>query len=116
MLNIPYTHSRILTNAIALNKILAKRIWRDHGLQAHIPLGALDISRVDIRLDMNGNPQLMEINPLPGLTPGYSDICIQAAVDGIRYEDFILEILYLAAGRWELLEPSRKGTKTSIVK
>lgn len=85
-------------------------------LQAHIVLGALDISRVDIRLDMNGNPQLMEINPLPGLTPGYSDICIQAAVDGIRYEDFILEILYLAAGRWELLEPSRKGTKTSIVK
>jgi len=74
------------------------------GLQAHLAIGALDISRVDIRLDAEGNPQLMEINPLPGLTPGYSDICIQAAAEGILYEDLILEILYLAAGRWGLLE------------
>ena len=73
------------------------------GLQAHITIGALDVSRVDIRLDENGNPQLMEINPIPGLTPGYSDICIQAAAEGIKHEDLILEILYLAAGRWGLL-------------
>ena len=32
MTGIPYTHSRILTNAIALDKTLTKRIWRDHGL------------------------------------------------------------------------------------
>ena len=32
MLNIPYTHSRILTHAIALDKTITKRIWRDHGL------------------------------------------------------------------------------------
>ena len=74
------------------------------GLQAHIALGALDISRTDIRLDADGNPKLMEINPLPGLTPAYSDLCIQAAAEGIPYEDLILEILYLAAGRWGLLE------------
>ena len=74
------------------------------GLQAHIALGTFDVSRVDIRLDANGNPQLMEINPLPGLTPGYSDLCIQAAAEGILYEDLILEILYLAAGRWGLLK------------
>ena len=73
------------------------------GLQAHIALGALDISRVDIRLDADDNPQLMEINPLPGLTPGYSDLCIQAAAESIEYEELILEILYLAAGRWDLL-------------
>lgn len=73
------------------------------GLQAHIALGVLDVSRVDIRLDREGRPQLMEINPLPGLTPGYSDLCIQAAAEGILYEDLILEILYLAAGRWGLL-------------
>ena len=82
---------------------LERRLLRI-GLQAHIAIGALDISRVDIRLDTKGNPQLLEINPLPGLTPGYSDICIQAAAEGIPYEDLILEILYLAAGRWGLLE------------
>jgi len=75
------------------------------GLLAHNALGALDVSRVDIRLDVEGKPKLMEINPLPGLTPGYSDLCIQAAAEGILYEDLILEILYLAAGRWGLLEP-----------
>ena len=56
-------------------------------------------------LDANGKPCLMEINPIPGLTPGYSDICIQAAAEGIKHEDLVLEILYLAAGRWGLLEP-----------
>ncbi|MGB7876519.1 MAG: hypothetical protein WBL25_19225 [Anaerolineales bacterium] len=31
-LNFPYTGSRILANAIALDKILTKRIWRDYDL------------------------------------------------------------------------------------
>jgi D-alanine-D-alanine ligase len=74
-------------------------------LRGHTILGALDVSRVDIRLDAEGQPRLIEINPLPGLTPGYSDLCLQAAAEGITYEDLILEILYLAAGRWNLLEP-----------
>ncbi|MBT3336318.1 MAG: hypothetical protein HN855_04555 [Anaerolineae bacterium] len=83
---------------------LAKKMRR-LALRAHRLLGALDVSRVDIRLDSDENPCLIEINPLPGLTPGYSDLCIQAAADGITYEDLILEILYLAAGRWGLLKP-----------
>ena len=74
--------------------------WR-----AHILLGAQDISRTDIRLDADGNPRLMEINTLPGLTPNYSDLCLQAAAEGISYTDLILEILYLAATRWGLIEP-----------
>jgi D-alanine-D-alanine ligase len=86
------------------------------GLQAHLALGAFDISRVDIRLDINENPQLLEINPLPGLTPGYSDICIQAAAEGIQYEDLILEILYLAAGRWGLLEPHGQTDQLTVRK
>ena len=73
--------------------------------RAHTLLGALDVSRTDIRLDAEGNPRLMEINTLPGLTKGYSDLCLQAAAEGMAYEDLILEILYLAAGRWGLIEP-----------
>ena len=71
-------------------------------LRAHNLLGATDVSRVDVRLDAAGEPRLIEINPLPGLTPGYSDLCVQAAADGISYEDLILEILYLGASRWGL--------------
>ncbi|GAB4534701.1 MAG: ATP-grasp domain-containing protein [Anaerolineales bacterium] len=73
-------------------------------LRAHQVLGAQDVSRVDFRLDAQGNPRLLEINPLPGLTPHYSDLCLQAEAEGIAYEDLILEILYLAGGRWGLLE------------
>ncbi|MFH2101987.1 MAG: hypothetical protein ABIJ39_01340 [Chloroflexota bacterium] len=74
-------------------------------LRAHIILGALDVSRTDIRLDAEGNPRLLEINTLPGLTPGYSDLCIQANANGISYEELILEILYLGASRFGMVEP-----------
>jgi len=74
-------------------------------VRAHQLLYALDVSRTDIRLDKEGNPRLLEINTLPGLTPGYSDLCLQAEAEGIRYEDLILEILYLGASRWGMLEP-----------
>ena len=74
-------------------------------LRAHQLLYTLDVSRTDIRLDEDGNPRLIEINTLPGLTPGYSDLCLQAEAEGIRYEDLILDILYLGASRWGMLEP-----------
>ena len=83
---------------------LAKKLHH-LALRGHNLLFATDVSRVDFRLDAEGNPRLIEINPLPGLTPGYSDLCLQAAAEGISYEDLILEILYLSAGRWGLLEP-----------
>ena len=78
---------------------------RQLALRAHQFIYALDISRTDIRLDEEGNPRLIEINTLPGLTPEYSDLCLQAKAEGIKYEDLILDILYLAAGRWGMIEP-----------
>lgn len=83
-----------------LEKKLKHYAWRAHNV-----LGTLDVSRTDIRLDDEGTPRLIEINTLPGLTPNYSDLCLQAAAEGIEYNDLILEILYLAAGRWGMLEP-----------
>jgi D-alanine-D-alanine ligase len=74
-------------------------------LRAHIILNALDVTRTDVRLDAQGNPRVMEINTLPGLTAGYSDLCLQSQAEGIRYEDLILEILYLGASRWGMIEP-----------
>jgi D-alanine-D-alanine ligase len=91
---------------------LAKKLHH-LALRGHQLLFATDVSRVDFRLDAEGNPRLIEINPLPGLTPGYSDLCLQAAAEGISYEDLILEILYLAAGRWRLIEPRDLPVRTS---
>jgi D-alanine-D-alanine ligase len=74
-------------------------------VRAHMAIKAIDISRTDIRLDAKGDPVLMEINTLPGLTPDYSDLCLEAGSEGIRYEDLILDILYLGASRWGMLQP-----------
>jgi len=82
-----------------------ERKLKHFALRAHQLLYALDVSRTDIRLDEEGNPRLLEINTLPGLTPDYSDLCLQAKAENIRYEDLILEILYLGASRWGMVEP-----------
>ncbi len=72
-------------------------------IRAHKAIGALDVSRVDMRMDGEGKPFLLEINTLPGLSPGFSDLCVLAGKEGLTYTDLILEILYLAASRSGLL-------------
>ena len=84
-----------------LAKKLQHYAWRAHNI-----IGALDVSRIDIRLDSEGQPCLMEINPLPGLTPDYSDLCLITKAAGISYTDLILEILYLGASRYGMIEPN----------
>ncbi len=73
-------------------------------VKAHMAIKAIDVSRTDIRLNADGDPMLLELNSLPGLTPGYSDLCLEAAAEGIAYEDLILDILYLGASRWGMVE------------
>ena len=67
--------------------------------------GSLDVSRVDFRLDKydNDKPYILEINPLPGLTPGYSDICLEAAAAGWSYESLVNRILDEALARYGML-------------
>lgn len=73
-------------------------------IAAHQALGSLDVSRVDIRLDAENRPRLIEINTLPGLTPDFSDLCVISNAEGISYQELILEILYLGASRFGLLK------------
>lgn len=73
-------------------------------IRAHLAVGATDVSRVDFRLDADGNPRLLEINTLPGLTPGFSDLCVIANAEGTSYTDLILEILNLGASRFGLMQ------------
>jgi len=64
----------------------------------------LDVARVDFRLDANDGdkPYILEVNPLPGLNPHYSDLCIEAAADGWRYEELVKRILDEALERYQL--------------
>jgi D-alanine-D-alanine ligase len=38
-------------------------------VRGHLAVNAVDVSRLDIRLDAEGEPRLLEINSLPGLSP-----------------------------------------------
>lgn len=68
--------------------------------------GAFDVSRVDFRLDANDNlkPYILEINPLPGLSPGISDLVIEAAADGISHTELVNRILDTALKRHDMLD------------
>ena len=62
-------------------------------------LGCRDAGRVDVRLDEHGAPQMLEVNPLAGLTPGHSDLPIMAELAGMDYRSLIAAILASAADR-----------------
>ncbi|HEY4690790.1 MAG TPA: hypothetical protein VIK33_15865 [Anaerolineae bacterium] len=68
--------------------------------------GCFDVARVDFRLDMHDHdkPYILEINPLPGLNPGYSDLCLEAEADGWTYEELVNRILDEAIRRYGLNE------------
>lgn len=72
-------------------------------------LDCRDVARVDLRMTAAGEPYVIEINPLPGLTPGYSDLCLIATAAGIEYRALIGEIL---AGGLRRLRQKRRAART----
>jgi D-alanine-D-alanine ligase len=58
-------------------------------LEAWHALNCRDGGRVDVREDANGRPCFIEVNPLAGLRPGYSDFCFIAEYEGLSYNDLI---------------------------
>jgi len=64
-------------------------------------LGCRDVARVDLRLSPEGRVFVIEVNPLPGLTPDYSDLCLIANGAKIDYRTLIGQILSGAIKRWQ---------------
>ena len=67
--------------------------------------GTLDVARVDFRLNAEENwkPYILEINPLPGLSPGISDIVIEAAAEGVDHTELVNMILETALRRYGMI-------------
>jgi D-alanine-D-alanine ligase len=59
-----------------------------------------DLSRMDFRLSEDGRPYFIEINPLPGLAPGYSDFPMIAEFNGMSYEALVRGVLASALKRY----------------
>jgi D-alanine-D-alanine ligase len=81
---------KIKTTALDTFKVLRCRDW----------------SRIDIRLDKNNVPNIIEINPLPGILPNPEDnSCFPKAArtHGLDYSQMINKVLYAAAKRYNLV-------------
>ncbi|MFA5367320.1 MAG: D-alanine--D-alanine ligase [Dehalococcoidia bacterium] len=72
----------------------------DAALKIFKVLGCRDISRVDFRVDAEGTPFFLEINPLPGLNPHSGDLPIMAGRTGWKYRELIAAALNAALSRY----------------
>lgn len=68
-------------------------------LEAYRALGCRDVGRVDVRLDREGRASFIELNPLPGIAPGYSDLSMITRAMGRSYEWLIATIVDNARAR-----------------
>jgi D-alanine-D-alanine ligase len=75
-------------------------------LRTYNVLKCKDWSRIDVRFDKNGIPNIIEINPLPGIMPDpneNSSFPKAARAAGMNYNQMIQRVLYSAAKRYNLL-------------
>jgi D-alanine-D-alanine ligase len=88
-----------------LSPVLETKI-KQIALQAYNALKCRDWSRIDIRLDANNIPNIIEINPLPGILPDPKEnSCFPKAARtaGISYDEMLNKVLLAAARRNNLL-------------
>jgi len=74
-------------------------------LKTYNVLRCKDWSRIDVRLDKNGVPNIIEINPLPGIMPDpneNSSFPKAARALGMNYNQMIQNVLFSAAKRYKL--------------
>ncbi len=79
---------------------------KDTVLRAYKTMRCKDWSRIDVRLDAENTPNIIEINPIPGILPNPEDnSCFPKAARtvGLDYNDMVNKVLYVAAKRHKLL-------------
>ena len=68
-------------------------------------LNCQDVCRIDMRLDEDNHPRILEVNPLPGLIPdpdAHSCLPEAARAAGFTYDQLICTILWQALERYDL--------------
>lgn len=67
-------------------------------------LGVRDFGRIDIKLDAEGNPNFIEANLVPGMTPNTSYFPKACQIDGdMSYESVVLKMVELSLSRRSLI-------------
>ena len=62
-------------------------------LSAWRVLRCRDGGRADVRLGRDGKSRFIEVNPLAGIRPGYSDLCFIAEFEGLTHRQLIGKVL-----------------------
>jgi D-alanine-D-alanine ligase len=100
-----------------IDEPLRRRI-EDVTLRSYRVLGCRDWARIDVRLDADGAPHVVEVNPLPGILPNPEDnSCFPKAARaaGLGYSELIQECARSAAARYGLsLGTRRRRTATRM--
>lgn len=76
-------------------------------METFLALDCRDVGRIDLRMDAHGNVYVLELNPLPGLTPDWSDLVMIGKSINMDYRTLIAEILAPGLKR---LRDKRRGT------
>lgn len=79
-------------------------------------LGCRDVARIDFRMDDKGRIYFIECNPLPGLTPGWSDLVLIAQGSGMDYRALIGEIMAPAIRRYKEREARRSADESALTR
>ena len=75
-------------------------------LDSYKVLNCKDWARIDVRLDSNDIPNIIEVNPLPGILPDpKNNSCFPKAarVSGLTYSEMINNVLYFALKRYRMI-------------
>jgi D-alanine-D-alanine ligase len=67
--------------------------------QCFAALGCRDVARIDFRMDHQGHIYFLECNPIPGMVPDWSDLCLMANGCGMNYPTLVREIMSPAIKR-----------------
>jgi D-alanine-D-alanine ligase len=97
---------QIFTCPAPLESLLQRQI-EEICKKAFRVLGCRDWCRVDVRLDHRGMPQIIELNPLPGILPRpEQNSCFPKAARaaGLSYDELILSVVDSAAERLRLYD------------
>jgi len=95
-----------------LEPALLERL-RTAARNSFMALGCRDVARIDFRMDDKGRIYFIECNPLPGLTPGWSDLVLIAQGAGMDYRGLIGEIMAPAIRRYKEREARRAASEHS---
>lgn len=99
-----YNNKEFCEELIAYNRATDRQAEKaeETALAVWDALGCRDAGRVDLREDVWGEIQFIEVNPLSGLHPTHSDLPILCSLVGITYTELIASILESTIQRYRM--------------